>query len=208
MPIGPAVRRLFGRHEHRVAALYRAFFFDIEDYKRQLQVWVPAPGRILEVGCGEGAVTEVLVDLYPGAEVTAIDITPSVGRLYRGPSKAVHFRQVTVQEVARDRPSHFDVAIISDVIHHVPKAMRSELLDAVRRSLKPDGALILKDWEPRRTPIHWICHAVDRWLTGDRVSHLTPEQMRALLYSVSFRSLSDDVRLRPWSNNFALMAHA
>jgi 2-polyprenyl-6-hydroxyphenyl methylase/3-demethylubiquinone-9 3-methyltransferase len=199
---------LFGRHEHRVAALYRAFFFDLEDYKRQLRAWAPAPTRILEVGCGEGAVTEVLVDLHSGAQITAIDITPSVGRLYRGPCDRVDFRQVTVQEVARELPGQFDLVIISDVIHHVPEAIRSELLDAVRRSLRPGGALILKDWEPRRTLIHWICRACDRWLTGDRVSHLTPEQMRALLSSASFRSFSDDVRLRPWSNNFALMARA
>lgn len=123
MRIGPAVRRLFGRYEHRIAAFYRALFFDIDDYKRQLQAWAPGPKRILEVGCGEGAVTEVLVELYPSARITAIDIMPAVGRLYRGPSETVQFRQV-------------------------------------------------------------------------------------LLSSASFRSLSDDVRLRPWANNFALLAHA
>ena len=42
------------------------------------------PRRILEVGCGEGAVSERLAALYPNAEITAIDITPNVGRLYAG----------------------------------------------------------------------------------------------------------------------------
>ncbi|VWX48757.1 trans-aconitate 2-methyltransferase [Novosphingobium sp. 9U] len=208
MPIGPVIRRLFGRHEHRVAALFRAFFFDINDYKRRLQTWASAPQRILEVGCGEGAVTEALAEIYPGAEIMAIDITPSVGRLYRGSTQRVRFQQVTVEEVARDRPGEFDLVVFSDVIHHVPEALRREVLDAARRSLGPGGLLVLKDWEPRRTPIHWLCHACDRWLTGDRVSHLTSGEMSALLSSVSFRPLSQDVRLRPWANNFALLAHA
>lgn len=207
MALGPTVRRLFGRHEHRIAALYRAFFFDIEDYGRQMLAWAPTPRRILEVGCGEGAVTEILARLYPDAEIRAIDITPAVGRLYRGSLERVRFQQITVQEVARSQAGMFDLAVISDVIHHVPQTMRVELLGAVRTTLTPDGTLILKDWERRRTLIHWLCHATDRWLTGDRVSHLTSGEMRTLLASASFQPLSDDARLRPWPNNFAPLAH-
>jgi trans-aconitate methyltransferase len=41
-----------------------------------VQHWCPHPKRILEVGCGEGSMTERLVVAFPGATLTPIDITP------------------------------------------------------------------------------------------------------------------------------------
>jgi 2-polyprenyl-6-hydroxyphenyl methylase/3-demethylubiquinone-9 3-methyltransferase len=209
MPLGPAVRRLFGRHEHRVAALYRAIFVDIDAYARQIGDWVPAARRILEVGCGEGAVTERLVQLYPDADILAIDITPRVGRLFRGPHDRVAFRQITVQQVAADRPGAFDLVILSDVLHHVPAAMRGELLAAVRATVAPGGALIFKDWERTAAPIHWLCHAGDRWLTGDRVRYLRrPEAERLLADAFGRPAVVARAFVAPWRNNFAMLARA
>jgi 2-polyprenyl-3-methyl-5-hydroxy-6-metoxy-1,4-benzoquinol methylase len=209
MPLGPAVRRLFGRHEHRVAALYRAIFVDIDAYARQIGDWVPSARRILEVGCGEGAVTERLVRLYPDAEILAIDITPRVGRLYRGRRERVAFAQTTVQQVAAERPGGFDLVILSDVLHHVPATMRRELLAAVRASVAPGGSLIFKDWERTAAPIHWLCHAGDRWLTGDRVRYLRRPEAEAMLADAFGRpAVVAQAFVRPWRNNFAMLARA
>ena len=209
MPLGPAVRRLFGRHEHRVAALYRAIFVDIDAYARQIGDWVPGARRILEVGCGEGAVTEQLARVYPDADILAIDITPRVGRLYRGRRERVAFAQTTVQQVAAERPGGFDLVILSDVLHHVPATMRRELLAAVRASVAPGGSLIFKDWERTAAPIHWLCHAADRWLTGDRVRYLRRPEAEAMLADAFGRpAVVAQAFVRPWRNNFAMLARA
>lgn len=206
MPIGPMVRRLFGRHEHRVAAIYRSVFVDIDAYGRQIGAWVPKARKILEVGCGEGAVTERLVDLYPGADILAIDVTPNVGRLFRGCRDRVSFVQKTVQAVALEQPGQFDLVILSDVIHHVPIAIRHELLAAVRQTVAPGGSLVFKDWERTATPIHWLCHAGDRWLTGDRVHYLDKGAADTLL-AEAFGNLPivAEARVTPWRNNFAML---
>jgi len=209
MPLGPAVRRLFGRHEHRVAELYRSIFVDIDAYARQIGDWVPAARRILEVGCGEGAVTERLAPLYPDAEILAIDITPRVGRLFRGRRDRVTFAEVTVQQVAAEQPGAFDLVILSDVLHHVPTTMRGALLAAVRATVAPGGYLIFKDWERTAAPIHWLCHAGDRWLTGDRVRYLRRREAEAMLADAFGRSaVVAQARVRPWRNNFAMLARA
>jgi 2-polyprenyl-6-hydroxyphenyl methylase/3-demethylubiquinone-9 3-methyltransferase len=209
MPLGPAVRRLFGRHEHRVAALYRAIFVDIDAYARQIGDWVPAARRILEVGCGEGAVTERLACLYPDADILAIDITPRIGRLFRGPCERVTFTQITVQQVAAERPGAFDLVILSDVLHHVPAAIRRELLSAVRATVAPSGSLIFKDWERTAAPIHWLCHAGDRWLTGDRVRYLRQSEAEAMLTDAFGRpAVVARAWIKPWRNNFAMLARA
>lgn len=202
MPIGPIVRRAFGPFEHLITAAYRAIYVDLDDYVAAVHRWVPGAGEILEVGCGEGAVTERLVVTYPKARITAIDITPRVGRLYRGPAERVRFRQCPVQEIAAREPGRFDLVMIADVMHHVPHALRRDLLDAVRTCIAPGGSLIFKEWERRPTPIHWMCHASDRWLTGDRVSYLSRDEGRALLaQSFDETAFIDERRVAPWRNN-------
>jgi len=202
MPIGPAIRRAFGPFEHQITAAYRAIYVNLDDYVDAVRAWVPEAPEILEVGCGEGAVTERLVVAYPAARITAIDITPRTGRLYRGPAERVRFRQCTVQEIATQEPGRFDLVMIADVMHHVPLALRKDLLDAARTCLAADGSLIFKEWERRRTPIHWMCHASDRWLTGDRVSYLSRDEGRALLtQTFEAAALVDERRVAPWRNN-------
>lgn len=202
MPIGPAVRRAFGPFEHRITEAYRAIFVDLDDYVAAVRSWVPHAVDILEVGCGEGAVTERLAAAYPHARITAIDITDRIGRLYRGPSDRVQFRQCTVQEIAAECPGRFDMAMIADVVHHVPVPLRKGLLDAARVALAPGGSLVFKEWERRPNLIHWMCHASDRWLTGDRVSFMSRDEGRELL-SGSFgeAALVDERRVAPWRNN-------
>ena len=206
MPIGPAVRRLFGPHEHRIAEAYRSIYLDIDSYVATVKSWVPEAREILEVGCGEGAVTERLAEAYPDAQITAIDVTPRVGRLYRGPKDRVRFIECTVEEIAAAEPGRYDLAMVADVIHHVPPPLRRSLLDAVREAMAPGAALIFKEWERTGTPIHWMCHASDRWLTGDRVNFLDREEGRELL-SGSFGSaaLADECRVAPWRNNIVTL---
>jgi 2-polyprenyl-6-hydroxyphenyl methylase/3-demethylubiquinone-9 3-methyltransferase len=202
MPIGPLVRRAFGPFEHQITEAYRRIYVDLDDYVAAVRAWMPEAGQILEVGCGEGAVTERLAAAYPQARITAIDITPRVGRLFRGPADRVEFRQCTVQEIATQHPGRFDMVMIADVVHHVPQALRKGLLDAARAALAPGGSLLFKEWERSRTPIHWMCHASDRWLTGDRVSFLSRDEGRTLLAgSFGEAALVDERRVAPWRNN-------
>ena len=207
MPIGPTVRRLFGRHEHRVAGVYRSLFVDLDAYGRQIGAMIPQANRILEVGCGEGAVTERLARHYPDADILAIDVSPNVGRLFQGCADNVMFMQQTVEAVAAKSPAAFDLVVLSDVIHHVPVDQRRELMFAVRRTVMPGGVLVFKDWERSPTPIHWLCHAGDRWLTGDRVSYLRKAEAVAILAEAFGRDRVASVALvPPWRNNFILTA--
>ena len=205
MPIGALVRKSFGRHEHWGAELYRGLFLDLRDYVAKITHEAPAATRVLEVGCGEGAVTEILAAEYPEAEILAIDITPRLGRLYRGRPDGIQFREISVQQIAVEQPGRFDLITLSDVVHHIPPGMRAEIFDAISRCLAPGGRFVPKDWGRAATPTHWLCHAGDRWLTGDRVAYLTQEEAVALV-----TASAPDLRLvartfiRPWPNNYVL----
>ena len=58
---GLLIRRFVGPYERGFTKAYPKFFVDLDNFADCLHVWVPQPSRILEVGCGEGAMTERLV---------------------------------------------------------------------------------------------------------------------------------------------------
>ena len=56
-----------------------------------------------------------------------------------------------------------------------------DAMTATVAGLAPNGTLVFKDWQKNHAPIHWLCYASDRWLTGDHISYMTREEMRERL---------------------------
>jgi 2-polyprenyl-3-methyl-5-hydroxy-6-metoxy-1,4-benzoquinol methylase len=203
---GPVIRRLFGPYEHQVAEAYRHIFVNLDDFARLIQTWVPQARRILEVGCGEGAMTERITKFYPAASVTAIDITPKVGRMFRGNRVNVTFCQESVESVADRQPATYDLVILADVIHHVPTDARRSLMRGIDKAMMPAGSFIFKDWVITKTPINWLCGASDRYLTGDNVSYLTMPIIEDLVTDpFGPNTIRQTARVRPWDNNVAVL---
>lgn len=206
MGLGPFVRRMFGPYEHRITELYRNFFVDLDEFADRLKIWVPEPARILEVGCGEGALTERLVGIYPDARITAVDISPRVGRLFRGDTKRVSFLNQPIERLIRDRPKAFDLIVLCDVLHHVAVAVRRQFLASIGEAMAPEAYLVLKDWEPSFTAIHLTWFLADRFVTGDRVSFWTEAEIRGWLEEgLGSGCVRAQARIRPRWNNLAFL---
>ncbi len=203
---GPLIRRLFGPGEHWVAEAYRRMFVNLDVLANLMGTWVPRAQNILEVGCGEGAMTERIARIYPAAAITAIDISPRVGRLFRGSASRVTFSQRTVEDVAAKQPASFDLVLLADVIHHVPTDARSSLLCAINQAMAPSGSLIFKDWVVSPSPIHHLCALFDRFITGDDVEYYTIGEMNALLTGTfGAGTIRQRGTVRPWQNNVAVL---
>ena len=164
-----------------MSELWRSIFLDLANWTATLQRWQPAPRRILELGCGEGYSTELLVAAFPDARIDAIDIAGNLGRLYNGPPGRVNFRKIYAEQLALEAPAAFDLVILSDVLHHVPVSARASLLRAIGQLVAPGGVLAFKDWSRDYSPVYWLAWGADRFLAGDRVAFLTPAEARALL---------------------------
>ena len=209
MSVGPVVRRMFGPYETNISHAWRSIFVSVDEFVRQIKTWAPGAKQILEVGCGEGAVTGALRVAFPEAEITGIDITSKVGRLFAGDSGSVRFLQCTVQELAAREAGQFDLAVICDVLHHVPSPARQDLLNAVQRTLTTAGNVVFKDWERSCSPIHWLCYTSDRWITGDRVQYMSRSEMFSL-FELSFGrgAIQAETRISPWHNNVAALVRS
>ena len=205
MSVGSAVRRAFGPYEWHISEAWRRMFVDLDRLVAQVRTWTDAR-RILEIGCGEGAMTERLVRAFPDAQITAIDIAPSTGRLFRGDRSRVEFRQERAEDLMAARPAAFDLVVLADVIHHVPRPLRPALLESARGALAPGGRFVFKDWTRRLSLGHLGCVLADRYLTGDDVHYHSEDELRALAANAfGPGSILAEAWINPWKSNFAML---
>lgn len=203
MSFGSKVRKLFGQHERKVADMYRRIYVSLDDLTSKIIRFSPSPNKILEVGCGEGAMTEFLCKLYPNSEITAIDISPSVGRLFEGKSDNVRFLEVSLSElISREPSARYDLVIISDVIHHVATG-RQKLLQEARDILVDNGKFVLKDMAKSYHPIFLLGYFSDYYITGDKhVSFHTTDEFDVMIRKTfGNSSIEKTDYIQPWKVN-------
>src|SRR5512135_683648 len=94
---------------------------------------------VLDVGCGGGILAESMAGL--GATVTGIDLAEKslqVAKLHLLESgKQVEYRKVAVEELAAERPAHYDVVTCMEMLEHVPDP--AAVVAACARLVKPGG---------------------------------------------------------------------
>ncbi len=92
MGFGTAVRHKLGPAEPLISDLYRSRFINLDELTRTITS-LANPTRILEVGCGEGAVAERLASAYQAAQYVGLDIAPEPGRMFIGDRSRFEFRR-------------------------------------------------------------------------------------------------------------------
>ena len=145
-----------------------------------LQRWYEAPllerlggctpdARVLEVGCGRGVGTEIILERFGAAHVTAFDLDPDmVDRARRRLTRHIPARvSLAVGDVTRidAADQSFDAVFDFGIIHHVPDWRMG--LSEVARVLRPEGRFYFE--EVTR-------HALDRWSYRTFLEH--PEHDR------------------------------
>lgn len=206
MGIGPLVRHAFGRHERRISEIYRSVFVDLDAFVASVRSGIAAPAQVLEVGCGDGLVTERLARAFPHSSLTAIDICPHPGRLYREDRSRVRFLRTNAADLNAAEGAQYELVIVADVLHHVPHGDWPTFLASVAAAVATGGVLVLKDWMREWTPAYLMGYLSDRFVTGDRIRYPREEELRSLARETfGGNAIRSDFRIRPWHCNLALV---
>jgi 2-polyprenyl-3-methyl-5-hydroxy-6-metoxy-1,4-benzoquinol methylase len=105
-------------------------------------------GRIIDVGCGFGALNIVLAHRFVDSEIVGIDLSDPLLRLANRSAQAaglgdrVRFEKADVHQISYDADS-FDVVINTNMVHLVGDPV--QMLNEIERILAPDGCLFIAD---------------------------------------------------------------
>ena len=122
----------------------------------------PPPARVLEVGCGDGALARALTE--HGHSVTAIDPRAPAGEI---------FRNVTLDDF--EDPGPFDAVVAGRSLHHIHSLTGG--VEKLARLLAPGGVLILDEHAFDRLDeptARWFADrggAVEAWQDGHAGLH-------------------------------------
>ena len=98
----------------------------------------PDSARILDFGCGVGLLANVLIQMYPKAEVWGTDVSLESIKVAKtnNPSMLV--------AIDDELPiGYFDFVVISNVLHHISPASRSDTYLRLATLLRSGGSIVI-----------------------------------------------------------------
>ena len=128
-----------------------------------VQLWVPEPKFVLDLGCGDGILGRAVLDRYPGAQALFVDFSESMLQAARDKFSAGPDRHSTVRFVQSDFSSaawladldgdpRFDLVVSGFAIHHQADARKRALYTEVLDLLAPGGVFVNLEHVASSTP--------------------------------------------------------
>lgn len=162
-----------------------------DDYPQMLEELELEPFEdALDVGCGTGAVLELLHARYPNKHLTGLDLTPGMIDVARAKQLDNVSFVVGDAEALPFEPRSFDAVLCSNSFHHYPHPER--FFAEVARVLRPGGRLILRDYTSNDVAV-WLMNNIElplaRLLGHGDVRILKLSELRTLAEESGFTLL-------------------
>jgi trans-aconitate 2-methyltransferase len=108
--------------------------------------------KVLEVGCGIGTLTKLLLDYLKKGTIYCLDITPENIKLAKERLKAytnVTFNIADATDFCLDET--FDVIVMPDVIEHIPLELHARMFVNMKKMLRKNGFIFMHFPNPYHT---------------------------------------------------------
>jgi 2-polyprenyl-3-methyl-5-hydroxy-6-metoxy-1,4-benzoquinol methylase len=153
--------------------------------------YLPARGRVLDLGCGFGLFSLYYASVRPELEIDGLDLNPR--RIAMASAAAerlglgnVHYSVGNVMDFRGGRA--FDGAYMLDIVHHIPEETVRPLLDQLAKCLPPGARLVVKDVDAAPAWKRWFTLALDKVMDPRApVRYWPAAELGRLLEAVGFR---------------------
>jgi len=148
-------------------------------------VWDPAHGRVLDIGGGTGIIAQAMKDLFAIAHVTCVDVEDRFLEPLDIETSVYDGERLPFADAA------FDCITFSNVLHHVPRAIRPVLMRECAR-VAGGRPIYIKDHLATSPLDHarlWALDVMGNVPFGGMVkaSYLTAEDWRELAAAAGYR---------------------
>ncbi len=183
------------------AKLYKFFFIDVLKWKNVLakffseNSYLRSNMKILDAGCGTGAVTRALYGLARQQKLEkvtfhAFDLTPAMLDLFRQWVEAeqasdITLQQADVMELEKQLPQNwndYDLIISSAMLEYIPKDKIPQALSNLKRLLDENGSLLVLATKRTR---------ISQWLGGKwwGTNTFEPGELEAKFQHAGFQTI-------------------
>lgn len=136
---------------NRIAAKFSNTRRKITDDLRGLKKYLKPDDTVLDLGCGDGRLLEVIGDEkvnYVGA-----DVSENLLKIARARYPKTKFIKISGVKLPFGNES-FDTVFALAVFHHIPSfTLRAKFISEIKRVLKKDGKVVLTVWNFKKTKI-------------------------------------------------------
>ena len=128
-------------------------------------------GKVLDFGCGVGLLSGFVLSCLPGCQLHGYDLSrASLGQIRPEVSKRGNFTSLE-----HELDTDYDVIVVANVMHHVAKAGRQNLILSLERRLGEAGTLAIFEHNPLNPLTRW---AVKQCPFDVGVTLLWPREVR------------------------------
>ena len=163
-----------------------------------LEQHLPAQGTILDLGCGEGMLANLVARLSPARKVIGIDLDATRVEIARR-NAAPNATFIEGDAFLLADEIRADAAILNDMVHHNLYKRHAELLAVVARHIRPGGVIVLKEVDQADILDRVWTSFFDRKLyPKDRLCFRTVAEWKSLLKRLGINEVAVERVRHPW----------
>jgi len=153
---------------------------------KYLKSVLPSTGRILDLGCGEGMLANLLASELKGVEFHGVDLDKT--KIENAKRVAQSNAAFTAGDINDLDFSNASAVIFNDVLHHNPDEGQIKLLGSANKFLDEDGLLVLKEVDSKdRLDVFWTNFWDKKLYPNDKLNFHNVEEWERILRKAGFR---------------------
>jgi 2-polyprenyl-3-methyl-5-hydroxy-6-metoxy-1,4-benzoquinol methylase len=188
-----AIRSVIHAYDDPVVKAYcwGRFWILRQRFLDEIGQYLPATGRVLDVGCGFGLFSLYFASVGPRLTLHGID--RNARRIAQARRAAARLGLGNVRYETGDATgfrgsARYDAAYMLDIVHHIPEETVAPLVGELAKTLPPGGRLIVKDVERHPAWKRWFTHALDKVMDPrSPVRYWGADELQPLIERAGFR---------------------